>query len=60
MTSRGDGVDAQPAQAEDGAALLAELMDLRAPQARYRGMVALDVVEPMPGFAMAASRAAAD
>jgi len=53
-------VDGQSAEAKDGEALLAELMDLRAPQARYRDLVAQDVVEPVAGFAMAASRAAAD
>ena len=53
-------MDGQSAEAKDGEALLAELMDLRAPQARYRDLVAQDVVEPVAGFAMAASRAAAD
>jgi cytochrome P450 len=40
--------------------LLEDLFDLRAPQERYRRMVAEHVLAPAPGFVVAASRAAVD
>jgi len=43
-----------------GPILLTDMFDLRAPQERYRKMVAEDVLEPSPGFVVAASRAAVD
>ncbi len=43
-----------------GQALLAEIFDLRAPQARWQKMVEDHVLEPAPGFVIAASRAAVD
>jgi cytochrome P450 len=44
----------------DGPIQLMEMFDLRAPQPRYRRMVAEEVLEPSPGFVVAASRAAVD
>jgi cytochrome P450 len=43
-----------------GPAGLSDMFDLRAPQPRYQRMVAEEVVEPAPGFVVAASRAAVD
>jgi len=48
------------ADANEGALLFTDMFDLRAPQPRYRRMVAERVLEPQPGFVVAASRAAVD
>src|SRR5579862_2684184 len=43
-----------------GPLLITDMFDLRAPQERYRRMVAEQVLEPAEGFVVAASRAAID